>query len=89
MDGVFKTIKKNIKANPALVADPKKTKVMPADLHFFVCRNSSSTKYYISVKSESADKMIATPFGAYLELQAYYKKLADVFTKELNARTGK
>lgn len=89
MDATFRTIKRDIKVNPSLVADKKKPRIMPGNLHFFVCRNSSSTKYYISVRSESADKMIATPYGAYLELQAYYKKLADVFTKELNARTGK
>lgn len=78
-----------LKDSPEVKAQPKlEGKVMPPEKHFFRCRNSSSTKYNIPVTSESADKMIATPYADYLEMNAYYKKLADVFTKELNARTG-
>lgn len=63
--------------------------VMPPARHFFRCRNSSSTKYDISVLSKSADKFIATPYPDFLEMNAYYNKVATVMTKELNSRIGK
>lgn len=82
MDKTFKTIAKNVKENPSLI-NLKQPKIMPPELHFFRCRNASSTKFNISVTSESATDMVATPIYDFLELNNYYNKLADVFTKEL------
>lgn len=81
---IFARIGANVSANPKLIGT-----VIPGSLAYWTCRNSSSTKFFIPIESESADKFIGTDFESYLELNAYYKKVADVMTKELNQRVGR
>lgn len=48
----------------------------------FKCINSKETRYKIQWNSESADKMMCTPYKDYLEQNAYYKKIFDIVEKE-------
>lgn len=56
---------------------------------YFRCVNSKGTKYNIMATSPSADKIIATPYPDYVELMAYYNKLAEIFKKEFLSKVGR
>lgn len=60
----------------------------PKDM-YFRCTNAKGTKYNISVSSPSADKIVGTPYVDYVELMAYYNKLAEVFKKEFLNKVGR
>jgi hypothetical protein len=76
--------------DPAVVKDPKLAgQIMPPERHYFRCRNGNSTKYNISVTSPSATNIIGTPYKDYLELNAYYVKVATVMQKEVLSKVGK
>lgn len=49
----------------------------------FKCINSKQTRFKINWNSESADKMICSPFEDYLETQEYYKKIFKIFEQEV------
>jgi effector-binding domain-containing protein len=48
----------------------------------FKCLSANNTRFQVYWNSPSADKMICTPYKDYVELQAYYKKLFEIFEKE-------
>lgn len=48
----------------------------------FKCIAADDTRFQIYWNSQSADKMVCTPYRDYVELQAYYKKLFELFEKE-------
>ncbi len=48
----------------------------------FKCINSKETRFKITWNSESADKMMCTPYEDYLKTNAYYKKVFDIIEKE-------
>lgn len=57
--------------------------------YYFMCINHKQVRYEILVTSDSADKMIATPYLDYLEMNAYLDKMAKVFQKEFLNKIGK
>lgn len=56
----------------------------------FKCINSKETRFKIRWNSESADKMICSPYEDYLETQEFYKKVFKIFETEVlsKARGG-
>ncbi len=70
-----------MKANPKLLGAP----LPPAEM-FFRCQNGNGTKYNVPATSPSADKMVATFYDDFLEMMAYYSKVAEVFKKEFLTR---
>lgn len=78
------------KEDPAVKANPKLLgQVMPAEKHYFRCRNHKSTKFNIPVSSPSATNIVGTPYNDYVELNSYMNKVADIFTKEFLNKVGK
>lgn len=55
----------------------------------FKCSGAKGDEFKIVWNSPSADKMVCTPFKDYVELNAYYKKLFDIFEKEFLNKTRK
>lgn len=55
----------------------------------FKCIAADGTRFQIYWNSPDADKMVATPYKDYVELNAYYKKLLDVFQKQYLDKFGK
>ena len=54
----------------------------------FKCVAADGTRFRINWNSPSADKMMATPYKDYIELNAYYKKLFEIFEKEFLNKVG-
>jgi len=48
----------------------------------FKCLSSKKTRFQVKWNSESADKMVCTPYDDYLKMNAYYKKVFDIIEKE-------
>jgi hypothetical protein len=48
----------------------------------FKCINGKEIRFKIKSTSESADKMMCTPYEDYLKMNAYYKKIFDIVEKE-------
>lgn len=55
----------------------------------FKCLSASETRFKINWNSQSADKMMCTPYKDYVELNAYYKKIFDILEKEFLNKTRK
>ncbi len=48
----------------------------------YECEASNKTSFEIPWNSESAKNMVCTPHDDYVRLNAYYKKLFDIFERE-------
>jgi hypothetical protein len=48
----------------------------------FKCLSSRNMRFKIQWNSESADKMMCTPYADYIKMNAYYKKIFDIIEKE-------
>ncbi len=55
----------------------------------FHCAAASGTEFEIAWNSPSAKNMVSTPHDDYVRLNAYYKKLFDIFEKEFLSKVGK
>lgn len=53
----------------------------------FHCVAANGTEFDVNWNSESAKNMVSTPHDDYVRLNAYYKKLLDVFEKEFLNKT--
>ena len=55
----------------------------------FKCIAANGEEFKIMWNSPSAKNMVGTPHDDYVKLQAYYKKLFDVFEKEFLKKAGR
>ena len=63
-------------------AKSKDGKVDHAKTPVFHCSSANGSEFDILWNSPSAKNMVSTPHDDYVRLNAYYKKLFDVFEKE-------
>lgn len=54
----------------------------------FHCSAANGSEYEIPWNSPSAKNMVSTPHKDYVELNAYYKKIFEVFEKEFLNKAG-
>jgi hypothetical protein len=60
-----------------------------AESPVFHCVAANGEEFEIAWNSESAKNMVSTPHDDYVRLNAYYKKLFDIFEKEFLNKLGK
>ena len=49
----------------------------------FKCVSANNTEFKVNWNSESATDMVCTPHDDYVKLNAYYKKLFEIFEREI------
>ena len=55
----------------------------------FKCAAADKTEFKVNWNSHGAANMVCTPHDDYVRLEAYYKKLFDIFQTEVNKMRGK